>query len=167
MRWLDTFVDFCGGEWYALLAVALTCLGLSLLWTVVRISYAVFTLYRMARVRLRERKKVRKERARRLQYVLPERENEFVRARLEGALRADEKEELAENVEIKLDYTRKMLARVKEAPLSPVERLDVEEMSGLLALFTRKEKWTASDRKAVNEVCARLLKLSAKYEIVV
>jgi hypothetical protein len=67
----------------------------------------------------------------------------------------------------KLGYARKMLAKIKEAPLSPVERIDVEEIARLVALYGRKEKWSAADVKSVSEIFSRLLKLSAKYDIAV
>jgi hypothetical protein len=67
----------------------------------------------------------------------------------------------------RMGYARKLLAQVKESPLTPVERIDVEEFAKLLAAYDRKGKWSASDVKTVSEIFSRLLKLAAKYEIAV
>ncbi len=119
--------------------------------------------------KMRERKKRRAETARKVQYTLPDRENRYVRARLATALRVEEIEKAVDKrcVGIRLGYAQKMLACIKEKPLTPVERLDVEEMCGFIAACGGMEKWTSSDVKGINEVLARLLKLSAKYEIAV
>ncbi len=116
-----------------------------------------------------EGKKRRAEEKRRLKFTLPDKDNAYVRARLNTALQA-ERTELdldRESAGVRLEYTQKMLSKVKGATLSPIERLDVEEMSGVVALYAKKERWSSSDIRALNEVFARLLKLSAKYEVAV
>lgn len=119
-----------------------------------------------------ERKRRRAEIARRLCYTLPDRENTYIRARLNTTLRIP-KEELnaymgtSDAVErpIKLEHARFLLGKVKEAPLSQAERLQTEEMSKALSLYLQKDAWSIEDLRAVNELCALLLKLSAKYAV--
>ena len=68
---------------------------------------------------------------------------------------------------MRLRYTRRMVAKLKEATLSPIERLDIEEMARTLVLMERKEKWSSAEIKMINEIFSYLLKLSAKYEVAV
>ncbi len=133
----------------------------------VAVALALLFGWIILRGKIRERKNRRAERARRLQYTLPDRENRYVRARLATALRVEEREKGVDGrcVGIRLEYAQKMLACVRGEPLTPAERLDVEEMCGFIAACGGMERWTSSDVKAINEVLARLLKLSAKYEI--
>lgn len=134
-------------------------------------AYLALAVAISVRERIGRRRLERAERARRLQYALPDRENSYVRARLNTALKAEEGirgEERAERKykrEIDLRYARKLLSEVKEKPLSKAERLEVEDMSRVLALYKEKEAWTAADLRAVNDTCSYLLKLSAKYSV--
>ncbi len=133
------------------------------------VAYALSFWWIALRRMAAERKSRRKEEGRRLKFVLPDRDNAYVRARLNTTLQTESKEfDLdKESAGVRLEYAQKMLAKVREVGLSPIERLDVEEMSGLVALYTKKERWSGSDMRALNEVFARLLKLSAKYEVTV
>ncbi len=170
MAWFQTIIEELGGDKELLiLMISFSCLVLLSFLVIVGGGYLTACALRRACVRAQERKKRRAEGARRLKYTLPDRENSYVRARLNTALKGEEELLKGEkqSVGVRLGYTRKMLSRVREAALSPVERLDVEEMAGLLALYLHKEKWSGAEVKAINEMFARLLKLSAKYEIAV
>ncbi len=174
MSFFQRAIDFFGGDKeLLLLASSFLCLTMLAFVLIVGGGYWLSWRIRLACVRAQERKKRRAATARRLKYTLPDRENSYVRARLNTALKAETGEEPKllggekQSVGLRLGYTRKMLARVREAALSPVERLDVEEMARLLALYVGKEKWSGADVKAINEMFSRLLKLSAKYEIAV
>ena len=114
--------------------------------------------------RLQERRERRAEATRRLSYALPDRDNSYVKARLQTALNAPE-EAGAEKYNFTLAHARKLLAKIKESPLTAVERLETEEMSRLLALYVQKERWTADDLRIANELFARILKLSGKYAV--
>lgn len=132
-------------------------------------GYALLYIKEAVAKKITERREKRVERKRQLQFILPDRENGYLRDRLHVALNAEKGEVFSEKWKIgaKLGYARKMLAKIKEAPLSPLERIDVEEMARLVALYERKGRWSSSDVKAVGEVFSRLLKLSAKYDIAV
>lgn len=141
----------------------------SLLGCAVGIGYATVYILLETRRKIAVRKAQRAEIKRCLQYTLPDRENGYLRDRLHTALQGN-KEELSvekHTVGVRIGYARKMLAKIKEAPLTPVERIDVEEMARLLLMYERMEKWSTSDIKAISELFSRLLKLSAKYEIAV
>ena len=119
-----------------------------------------------------ERKRRRAEIERRLCYTLPDRENGYVRERLNVALKIPETE-LGEDVGgsfdgkefVKLEHARLLLNKIKEAPLSQAERLQTEEIGKTFSLYVHKEKWSPADLRAVNEICGILLKLSAKYAV--
>lgn len=116
--------------------------------------------------RSRERKRQRARVERQLRYTLPDRENSYVRTRLNTALHVkEEPEEETEPTPVRLEYAQELLCRVKNAPLTAAERLQTEEMETQFALFVKKADWTANDVRCTNELCAALLKLSAKYSV--
>lgn len=104
--------------------------------------------------------------------LLPERDNSYVRARLNTALRTEEiSAEQRKRVPyenrgtVRLGYVRRLLASIQDAPLPPAERLEVETLSQEVENYARCEKWNATQLRAVNELFARLLKLAAKYSV--
>ncbi len=147
-------------------------IGLSALLAFIGILYLLLFLILFIRKKTEERKRRRAEISRKVFYTLPERENEYVRTRLNTTLQCEETN-LDTDVDIpkelkrpiKLGYARQLLANVKSVALSPAERLQTEEMSKTLSMYFAKERWTAEDIRAVNEVCATLLKLCAKYAV--
>ena len=110
-----------------------------------------------------ERIRRRKEISRRLQYTLPQRENTYIRTRLNTALQVVGESEVS--LAVQLGYTHELLNRLWSAPLSVAERLQTEEIGKLLNLYKGKERWTAREVNGLNDVCATLLKLSAKYAV--
>ena len=136
------------------------------------VAYLFLFAILLIRGKFLERKRRRAEIARRLCYTLPDRENTYIRARLNTALQIP-KEKLNADMgasdaleqPVKLEHARVLLSKVKEAPLSQAERLRIEEMSKALSLYLQKESWTIEELRAVNELCASLLKLSAKYTV--
>lgn len=122
--------------------------------------------------RVTERKRARAESARRLCYTLPDRENSYIRMRLNTTLQVNENELNADTdgsedlkKSIKLAYARQLLSKLKETELTCAERLQVEETERAFSLYLAKERWNAKDLRAVNDLCASLLKLSAKYAV--
>lgn len=144
------------------LLLAIVCGFVGLGYAVVYISVAV-------REKIAIRRAQRAEIKRRVQFTLPDRENSYLRDRLQTALNTEKEEAVLEKrgCFARMSYARKMLARIMEAPLTAVERMDVEEFARLLAVYDRKGKWSASDVKAISEIFSRLLKLAAKYQIAV
>ena len=111
------------------------------------------------------RKKRRAEIARRLQYTLPQRENAYVRERLNTALHVQESSVASKTANVRLGYARVLLNKVKAAPLTVAERLQTEEMGMTFTLYRGKHSWTAEELRGLNDLCAVLLKLSAKYTV--
>lgn len=119
-------------------------------------------------VRAKRKKRARKEeRYRQLQYTLPDRENTYIRARLNGALHCEREEGKVEKSAWKTEfsYARDLLAGLRAAELSATDRLQTEDLSRLLALYGKKEKLDSEDLPLVNDCFAALLKLAAKYAV--
>lgn len=112
--------------------------------------------------KLRARKHARIEKERALQYTLPDRDNEFVRNRLQTVL-CKEDEQTCEGVD--LAYAREMLAKLGSTKVTVAERLELSEMGALFALCIRKDTLTASEIRMLGDAFGRLLKLSAKYAL--
>lgn len=111
-----------------------------------------------------------KKKRRDLEYALPQKDNEYIRSRLNTVLHTEELsggEEDGYKETVRLSYARKLLARVKQAPLSVAERLETEEISRIFALYLSKSDWKANEYRTVNELFSVLLKLSAKYCVAV
>ena len=140
-------------------------------------SLLLLTALRGKRKR-KARKKNKAEEQRRLQYALPDRENAFVRARLNTVLREEKTGETIEvetekeegnttNAAVKLRFAhaRKLLSKLKDAPLSIGERLETEELAQVVGLYLQKSSLSGDDVRLVNEAFSRVLKLAAKYSV--
>ncbi len=121
---------------------------------------------RSARIRRRQE---RAEALRKTKFTLPDRDNAYLRARLNTVLQEKKDGDgiPRARADVRPDYAKRLLEGLKNTPISAVERLETEELGGALALYFKKEKLTEGDLSAVNEAFARLIKLSAKYEIAV
>lgn len=106
--------------------------------------------------------------------LLPEKDNSYVRARLQTALCADGKGGALQERKsvpyenrgaVRLGYARRLLAGVQDAPLTQAERLETETLARELADYAVCEKWDSEQVRAVNDLFARLLKLGAKYSV--
>ena len=118
----------------------------------------------------KERKKRRAEESRRAVFTLPDRENTFVRDRLNVSLRPEEtdadKEDFdAEENKLRLDHVRCMLTKLKAAPLSPGDRLETEEISRLITMYASKEKLSPKEVRGLNDCLSYVLKTAAKYAV--
>jgi hypothetical protein len=118
---------------------------------------------------IRQRKRRKKEGcalvSRRMQYTLPQRENGYIRTRLQNGLKVENMDEGARQVRVRLGYARILLGKVNTAPLTVAERLQTEKIAKTLALYRDKNEWTAWEVRGVNDTCATLLKLAAKYAV--
>ena len=125
---------------------------------------------------VRRRRLARAEIARKLQFTLPDRENSYVRSRLNTVLKPCLEEEATLPIvdgeergigeeSLQLGHARKLLCRVREAALSPADRLQTDEMSKTLSVYLRKTRFAAEDLRVLNDMLSMLLKMSAKYEV--
>lgn len=103
-------------------------------------------------------------------FTLPQQDNTFIRERLNGALKQDEKTRpqdavLLKDMDLRLDYTRKTIAKLKASALSPADRLEVNRISKTVTFFALKNALSPVETRSLNDCFARLLKLSAKYAV--
>lgn len=125
--------------------------------------FAGYVISAATRINVRK-KEERQEKYRELQFALPERGNGYVRTRLENVLRVGEKE--VDGVwKTEFVYARSLLAKLKSAELSTVDRLQIDELGKLLAVYGKKEKLSTADLPLINDAFAIILKLSAKYGV--
>ncbi|MBR2320926.1 MAG: hypothetical protein IKA57_02180 [Clostridia bacterium] len=138
--WTGVFLAFCVGLW---------------------LLFALLSAYR----RKGEEKRRRAEVERRLQYTLPQKDNEYIRERLQNGLKVEEMDVEMKKIHVRLGYARVLLGKVKAAPLTIAERLQTDEMMKVFTLYQGKEEWSVEEVRSLNELCAQLLKLSAKYAV--
>lgn len=104
-----------------------------------------------------------------LQYALPVRDNEYLRARLRSMACADDEicpsSQSRESLPMELAYARELLAKVREKELSATDVFQAEELGKLFALCGKKEGFSYADVRMVNEGFCGLLKLAAKYAV--
>jgi hypothetical protein len=136
--------------------------------------YALMTCALMIRTQMQRRKKRRAEILRKVQYTLPDKDNTYIRTRLNTALNKAnapvceaEKTvmEKGNKEDFHTTYAKKLLGKIQEAPLTKAERLEMEEVSRLFSAFMKKSRWTVEDVRLMNDMFAYLLKISAKYAV--
>lgn len=117
----------------------------------------------LARKRARRREKLRA-----VQYTLPERSNTYVRARLHTALQPEEEDQetpISPSERRRFAYTESLLVQLRNAALGAAERLRAEELASAFVAYMHKAEWSAEDVRSVNEICAAVVRLAAKYEV--
>jgi len=133
--------------------------------------YALLSVIAFIKKKREKRRKEREEICRRAVYMLPDRENTFLRERLQTGLRVEEEkggEPIDVNVarqEVKLAYIQKMVLRLKASPLSASDRLETENLARLVNLYAVSNEVSASDLRSLNDCLSKILKLSAKYAV--
>ena len=109
------------------------------------------------------------EQERKLQFALPDKNDEFVRVRLHSVLnehaRAIDTETRALSKEFSFVYIKKLLAVLKEAELSVADKIKMSDYLSLVGVYTVKPEWTGKDLQTVNELLSAVIKLSAKYAV--
>ncbi|MBQ9117942.1 MAG: hypothetical protein IJY11_01925 [Clostridia bacterium] len=154
---LATFVCKEGGGVVAALTGVVFCGGFGLTYP------CLLGLLCLSRKRA-EKRRALQERAIKEAYVLPDKDNTFIRDRLQTALCPDEDSVPVEEA-FQLTYVRRMLAKLKTADLSPADRLEVERISGEITAHCFEKQLTGGQLRLLNAHFARVLKLSAKYVV--
>lgn len=170
-------VTIGGGVGLAIFVTQMSSEGRQICWSFLAlcagIGYASLLLVFHLDNQREERKKKRAQILRKLQFTLPDKDNTYVRSRLNTALRTQEKDEKPsieldcenKNELLRLEHVRKLLSRIKDAPLNKAERLETEEMAKMFSAYLHKNKWTPSDVRVMNELFSALLKIAAKYAV--
>lgn len=136
------------------IAVGLLCSGL----------FWLLIFYLFTRL-FRQKKKTEKPRD--VAFMLPDRENTFVRSRLLTALNPEFclTEEKEERLAVEFTQALKLLEKIWIAPLSPAEKIETGQLRNELQAFEKKQTFSVEEVRAINEKFARVLKLSAKYAV--
>ena len=148
------------GEFVILVFFALAVLG-GLVYPLV---FLCFTLKK----RLKKRRDYRRKIERKLHFTLPDKENAFIRTRLNTVLQvadvSSDNENRAEGY-FRFEHARRLLLAVKNAELSNTERLEITELFALFELYAKKTEWNSTEVRTVNDAFSRVLKLAAKYSV--
>ena len=141
---------------------------ISVLVIMLGISYVLFFIG--VKVSLK-RKRVREERerqAREMRYELPQRDNTFVRARL-GCISNDnvleETKDVVGDINLRFIYAQGLLAKLRLKTLAATERLEMDELASIFAVYAQKEGYVGEDVRLINDAFSRVLKLAAKYAV--
>ena len=118
-----------------------------------------------ARRKKQEKKRAQEMQNKRLEYVLPDRDNGYVRARLNTVLHVGEREEGLPQGEFRFAHARKLLAAIKQKPLSTPERLQVQDMEKLFHVYLQKDSLRAEEVQLLSDTFAALIKLAAKHAL--
>lgn len=130
---------------------------------------AFWVLY--VKIRKKRRAERFERRRKEFTYSLPDRENLFVRERLKGPLQNAEEAKKTnvavpiKSLDLRLDYTRKTITKLKAENLSPADRLEVNRISKAVTFYALKNALDPTETRALNDCFARLLKLCAKYAV--
>ena len=112
-----------------------------------------------------------KKASREFSFALPDRENAFVRDRLHSGLCPEQEKKncadtvLMKDLDVRLDYTRKTVAKLKALELTPADRLEVNRISKTVTFYALKNALSPSETRSLNDCFARLLKLTTKYAV--
>lgn len=133
----------------------------------VGIAYPFLNLFVHIRKKLALRRLERAENARKLQFTLPEKDNEYIRLRLNTVLNTNTVKEgtAVETKAFRTAYVKKLIGGLKEKSLTLADRLKVEEYESVIGVYTKKEAWYSDDVETISSVLSSVLKLSAKYSV--
>lgn len=140
----------------------------ALLSVTVGVAYLIYML--CARLtELKKRKKDARERqAREMRYTLPQKDNTFIRERLNNAF-TEENEQATdlqgEEIKLRFTYAKGLLEKLRLQSLSVTERLETDELANVFAVYMKKETYVGEDVRLISEAFSRVLKLAAKYGV--
>lgn len=116
----------------------------------------------------RRRKAERRERERRLAFALPDKENSFLRDRLNGRLKPSEAKTFdffPSEAKLSLSHAQKLLSKVKASPLAPADRLETQSLARRLTGLADRERLTKEEFSTLNDCLSELIKTAAKYAV--
>ncbi|MBQ9729357.1 MAG: hypothetical protein IJV80_00930 [Clostridia bacterium] len=119
--------------------------------------------------RRKKRELEQEKRARERAFTLPDRENSFVRERLNGALKSLPDDGLAKfdlaSERARIGYVQKLLAKLKASPLAVADRLETNRLARSVLEYAEKEKLTLTEAQKLCDCFLSVLKLAAKYSV--
>lgn len=119
----------------------------------------------------RAKKRLRKERMEKERaFTLPDRENTFVRERLDGVLTpritddGNAKYDVSAE-KMRLEHVRRLIAKTKATNLSAADRLEINRLSKRITEIASKELLTLQETYELSDHFLAALKLAAKYAV--
>lgn len=129
------------------------------------VAYLLCTVT-VAIVRGKEKKRLALARKRKQEeYLLPNRGNSYLRARLNTVLRTGDIDDSLPQEPLRLAHAKQLLSQVKAKELSTAERLQIQDMEKLFSVYLQKESLRAEEIRLLSDSFAALLKLAAKYAV--
>ena len=98
-------------------------------------------------------------------FLLPDKDNAYLRERLETSLCPKEEAQVPIEQAFQLTFVKRTLAKLKEKDLSPADRVELESIEGEVAGVCAQKTLTGAQLRMVNTRFSRLLKLAAKYAV--
>ncbi len=115
--------------------------------------------------RKRRRKEEREKQVREMRYTLPQKDNTFIRARLNVVSEEISEKNDGEEIKLRFTYAKNLLEKLRLQTLTLTERLETDELANVFAVYAKKETYAVEDVRLISEAFARVLKLSAKYGV--
>ena len=113
-----------------------------------------------------EKNRKKREEGRALLFTLPDKENDFLRERLQDSLSPENQKNVTVSTsDLQMEYMRKCIFKLKRAKLSPADRLAIENYSRVITAYATKEEFSTQELHGLNDAFSALLKLSAKYAV--
>ncbi len=135
------------------------------------ILIVIFTFSMRAIKEKREKKRLQRERLEKERsFTLPDRENSFVRERLNGVLRekreTDDKKIFAVDGEkLRLEYVRGLISKTKASPISAADRLEINRLSKRITEIVSQELLTLRETYELSDCFLSVIRLAAKYAV--
>ena len=145
---------------YALRPTAVLCVYGGTAYVILRIILGV-------KRKIIERKAKREQIERSLQFTLPEKDNSFIRARLNTVLKPTKVKE-SERMEIgkiEFSYAKALLEKLTDCRLSTADGLKAQSLMEIIGEYAVKPTCTTGELAKLSEAFSTLLKLSAKYAV--
>ena len=153
----NAFIDIFAKDLYAaLLFFALSCVVGAVLFLALKTTVKILKKRRHKFIPERE-----------VEFMLPDRENTYVRSRLATVLNTDLQKETEREEELPLAFAhaQSLLHKLWFVPLSQAERLEMQDLEDKLTKYSVRTRFNAKDVNTLNDVFSRLLKLSAKHGV--
>lgn len=110
-------------------------------------------------------KEEREKQVREMRYTLPQKDNTFIRARLNVVSEDMGEKSDGEEIKLRFTYAKSLLEKLRLQTLTMTERLEMDELANVFAVYAKKETYAVEDVRLISEAFARVLKLSAKYAV--
>ena len=130
-------------------------------------AYLILRFILSVKRKIIARKAKREQVERELQFTLPDKDNSFVRARLNTVLKPQKTEdvETSEIQKIEFAHAKALIEKLKACRLTTADGLKIQSLIETIGTCATSSTCTTSELNQLSEAFSTLLKLSAKYAI--